>query len=181
MKKTFMPALLGSTLLAVAPTLALASECKNVPEGGSVSLEAKYIKIKHDDEDSAKKFTAYRTHDSNHINLYGKVHFRPRNGSCYVAYSPYSGSAPLVSNHPGCDADKWAWARNVAFAQTGSSENDNRAAKPEGKTFDGSVRFDMMKTKYEVKYTYKVLEREKKGNFSDSYSVRITKVCLRSF
>ncbi len=181
MKKTFMPALLGSTLLAVAPTLTLASECKDVPKGGSVSLEAKYFKIRHDDKDSAKKFRAVRVRDNSLISLDGQVNFRPRNGSCYVAYSPYSGDMPLVSRHPGCDADKWAWASTVSFNQTGKSENDNRAEKPVGKTFDGSVRFDMMKAKYEAKYTYEVLEKKDKKDFFEYYDVRITKICLRSY
>lgn len=172
---------LGTAALVAVPFLAHASDCDSVPASGKASVTAKYMKIDFP-ADRAGKCIASRARGigGNVIRLVCDVHFRPRNGGCYVGYSNATESGSL-SRHPGCDAGKWAWVNHVELGQAGSSVNANRAEKPQGRQFDASVRFDMMRAHYEVKYIFEVGDQYQEKPAYAYYHARVKQVCLRSY
>ncbi|ABF86885.1 hypothetical protein MXAN_7272 [Myxococcus xanthus DK 1622] len=161
--------------LAVSP--AFASDCEALPAKGQVSLEKKYMKIKAESAHAATDCVAIRNNDAlgtgHGIKLDCRIHFRPRNGGCYVDYTPYGETNKSLSRHPGCDASKWTWARSVGMS-TGDSASD-----PRGKTYTGSVRFNMMNAEYELKYTVLVGDKKSDKALEDTYAATLKKICIR--
>ncbi|WP_426756137.1 hypothetical protein [Myxococcus sp. Y35] len=156
---------------------AFASDCEDLPAKGQASLQKKYMKIKAEAEHAATDCVAVRNNDAlgtgHGITLNCRIHFRPRNGSCYVDYTPYGDTNKSLSRHPGCDAGKWAWAQSVNMS-TGESNSN-----PRGKTYTGKVRFNMMKAEYELKYTAVVGEKKSDKPLEDTYAATLKKICIR--
>jgi len=178
MKHLIVSALLGSTVLLATPSLGYASECEDVPDGnkGQASVTKKYMKIKAEAQDADDDCYVTRARGSiggDAITVHCRVHFRPRNGGCFVTYMP-GGDQPNLSRHPGCGS-KWAWIRGVGMQTPGTAE------KPQGKTFTGSVRFDMVRDQYEAKYTVEVGDKYKDSAAYSFYRARLKKICLRSY
>lgn len=161
--------------LAVSP--AFASDCEDLPAKGQASLEKKYMKIKAESEHAATDCVVIRNNNAlgtgHGITLDCRIHFRPRNGGCYVDYTPYGDTNKSLSRHPGCDAGKWAWASGVDMP-TGESTSD-----PQGKTYTGSVRFNMMNEEYELKYTVLVGDKKSDKALEDTYAATLKKICIR--
>ncbi|WP_217917021.1 MULTISPECIES: hypothetical protein [unclassified Myxococcus] len=171
------PVFVATAVMCLAVSPAFASDCEDLPAKGQASRQKKYMKIKAESEHAATDCVAIRNNDAlntgHGITVDCRIHFRPRNGGCYVDYSPYGDPNKSLSRHPGCDAGKWAWARGVDM-HTGESATD-----PKGKTYTGSVRFNMMKAEYELKYTVQVGDKKSDKALEDTYAATLKKICIR--
>jgi hypothetical protein len=157
-----------------APSITRASDCEALPSQGQASLEKAYMKIKAESEHADTDCEVRRVNNiaGYSLQLQCRIHFRPRNGGCYVDFSPY-GEIKHLSNHPGCDPDKWAWAQDVAM-NTGAS-----AKTPTGQTVTGAVRFNMLKEEYELKYQVVVGAEKSSSAAYNYYSATLKEICIR--
>lgn len=166
---------LATILCIITAAPAFASDCEDLPPTGQASVEKKYMKIKAESADAATDCYITRRNDAvgegHYVTVFCRIHFRPRNGGCFVGYTPNENNLN-VSKHPGCTSE-WAWVKNVGM------DTDGDALDPQGKHYTGSVHFDMMKEQYEVKYKVLVGEKKNDAVAEDVYKATLQQICMR--